>query len=163
MKRNLAYKDLIIEPNREVVSLRKQAAPAKPTKSLRQKPGHGLLGADIVWRGIRGKGRGVFTNRDIFKGEIVEVAPVVPVSKKNIPEDEAPDGYVLDWDGDVKGQEYCMALGYIMLYNHSAEPNIELESDLTAKTITAMAIRNIKAGEELTWDYGCEIWFDTKK
>jgi SET domain-containing protein len=56
-----------------------------------------------------------------------------------------------------------MALGYIMLYNHSAEPNIELESDLNAKTITAMAIKNIKAGEELTWDYGCEIWFDTKK
>jgi hypothetical protein len=162
MKRNLAYKDLIIEPKIQPVRTRTVQPKSPIVTRLKTKPGQGLMGSDIVWRSVRGKGRGVFTNRDIFKGEIVEIAPVVPVAKKNIPEDEAPDGYVLDWDGDVKGQEYCMALGYIMLYNHSADPNIELESDLGAKTITVMALRNIKAGEELTWDYGCEIWFDTK-
>lgn len=119
----------------------------------------GLHGADIVWKPVRGKGRGVFTRKDIRKGEIVEVAPVIPISKAHVPDGEPPDMYVLDWDEDVPGREYAMALGYIMLYNHSENPNIELESDLRTKTITAVAMRGIEAGEELTWDYGCEVWF----
>jgi SET domain-containing protein len=122
---------------------------------------YGQRGSHIVWGPIKGKGRGVFTTRRIKKGEIVEVAPVLPISKKNVPEDEVPDGWVLDWDDEVKGQEYALALGYIMVYNHSTKPNIELESDLGEQLITAVAVRNIAAGEELTWDYGCEVWFET--
>ncbi len=123
----------------------------------------GLSGSHIVWKSIPGKGRGVFTLRDIRKGEIIEIAPAVPVSKKHVPDDYAPDGYVLDWDEDTKGKEYAMGLGYIMLYNHSNKPNIELESDLTDNLFTVMAIRDIKIGEELCWDYGCDVWFRVKK
>lgn len=143
MKQNLAYKQPAIEQNFNDYC--------------------GLLGSDIVWKSVKGKGRGVFTNRDIRKGEVVEVAPAIPVSKKHVPDGAAPDGYVLDWDGDTKGKEYAMGLGYIMLYNHSRTPNIELESDLEEMTFTVMAIRDVAAGEELCWDYGCDVWFRVKK
>lgn len=138
MKRNLAYKQPAIEQNN----------------------GYGLRGCPVIWNDVPGKGRGVFATQPIKKGEIIEVAPVVPVSKKHVPDGAPPDMYVLDWDEDVKGKEYAMALGYIMLYNHSPDANMELESDLEALTVTAVALRNIKAGEELTWDYGCELWFE---
>ncbi len=121
-----------------------------------------ILGASIAWRKISDdKGRGVFALRDIAKGEVIEIAPVVPVSKKNVKENgEAPDGYLLEWDADTKGEEYCMPLGYIMMYNHSDEANMDLESNLENYTMTAKAMRDIRQGEELTWDYSCELWFD---
>lgn len=121
-----------------------------------------MLGANIVWRKISDeKGRGVFAQRDIAKGEVIEVAPVVPVAKENVIENgEAPDGYLLEWDADTSGEEYAMPLGYVMLYNHNSEPSIAIESDLAEYTMTVKAARDIKAGEELTWNYACELWFD---
>ncbi|PZP54448.1 MAG: hypothetical protein DI586_09930 [Micavibrio aeruginosavorus] len=121
-----------------------------------------ILGASIAWRKISDdKGRGVFALRNIKKGEVIEVSPVVPVAKKDIKHNgSAPDGYLLEWDEDTKGEEYCMPLGYIMLYNHSKKPTMHLDSDLENYVMTASALRDIKVGEELTWDYSCEIWFD---
>ena len=122
----------------------------------------GLMGSNIQWKKIPGKGRGVFALKKIKKGAIVEIAPVTPMSKKNVPPSEAPDGLVIDWDGSKKGKEYAIVFGYVMLYNHSDEPNIELESDLGEMTITVTALRDIKAGEELAWDYGVDLWFRAK-
>ena len=125
----------------------------------------GLPGAEIRWKEtVSGKGRGVFAYRDFKKGEIIEVAPVIPVSKRNVYDNgEAPDGYLLDWDGNYEDEEYCMPLGYIMLYNHSNDPNIMLDQDFDAYTMTAIALRDIKKGEEICWNYNCEIWFDDQK
>lgn len=124
--------------------------------------GETILGAKIAWRVIsEEKGRGVFALRDIKKGEIIEVAPVVTVSKENVKENgEAPDGYLLEWDEETEGEEYCMPLGYIMLYNHSSNATLEIECDMEEYTMTVKASRNIKAGEELTWNYACDVWFD---
>lgn len=121
-----------------------------------------ILGAKIGWRVIsEEKGRGVFALRDIRKGEVIEVAPVVTVSKEHVQNNgEAPDGYLLEWDDETEGEEYCMPLGYIMLYNHSSEPTLDIECDMEDYTMTAMAARDVKAGEELTWDYAIDVWFD---
>lgn len=121
-----------------------------------------ILGASIVWRKISDeKGRGVFAARDIREGEVIEISPVVPVAKGNIVENgDAPDGYLLQWDADTEGEEYAMPLGYVMLYNHSENPTIVIESDMEEYTMTVKAARDIKAGEELTWNYACELWFD---
>lgn len=119
-----------------------------------------FIGAHIGWRNVKGKGRGVFALRNIAKGSVVEVAPVIVVAHEDVPEGSPPDGYLLDWEPNVEGQEHCMPLGYIMLYNHSSKPTLYLENDHEEMTITSFAIRDIKAGEELTWDYNCEIWFD---
>ena len=125
----------------------------------RKRNDYGLKGAHIVWKAVPKKGRGVFTTRNIKKGEIIEVSPVVTMKSKNVPKDEAPDGWVLDWDENNRNKKYALGLGYLMLYNHSAKPNIRLESDLEKNLITVFALRNIKAGEELAWNYGVEVWF----
>ncbi len=124
--------------------------------------GETILGAKIAWRHISDeKGRGVFALRDIAKGEVIEVAPVIPMTHDDIPESgNAPDGYVLDWDEDDPEEAHGLVLGYIMLYNHSKTPNMDFESDFEHYTITATASRDIQAGEELTWNYDCELWFD---
>lgn len=123
-----------------------------------------VLDAAIDWRGGTGeKGRGVFARRDIAKGEVIERAPVVPMSKDDIPESGgAPDGYVLEWDDETEGEEHALVLGYVMLYNHGENPNLHLDSDYEENTITVTALRDIKAGEELTWNYNCELWFDVE-
>lgn len=124
-----------------------------------------MLGAKIGWREIdEEKGRGVFALRDIKKGEVIEVAPVIPVAKENVVENgEAPDGYLLTWDDEEEGEEYCMPLGYIMMYNHGPAANMDLESNIGDYTITAKASRDIKAGEELTWDYSCDLWWEEEE
>jgi hypothetical protein len=122
-----------------------------------------MAGAQIAWMEINEeKGRGMFALRDFKKGEILETAPVIPVAKENVVDSgEAPDGYLLDWDGNYENEEYCMPLGYIMMYNHSKEPNIMLDQDYDKYTMQAIAIRDIKKGEELCWDYNIdELWFD---
>ncbi len=123
---------------------------------------YGQNGSKIGWRETGDeRGRGVFAVHDIAEGEMIEAAPVIVVAKDDVPDDGgAPDGYLLDWDPDEEGQEHCMPLGYIMLYNHSSKPTLRLENDHAEMTITSFALRDIKAGEELTWDYSCEIWFD---
>jgi len=119
-------------------------------------------GSKIGWRETGDeRGRGVFARVDIAQGEMIEQAPVIIVAKDAVPDDGgAPDGYLLDWEPEEEGREHCMPLGYIMLYNHSRHPTLRLENDHEEMTITSFALRDIKAGEELTWDYSCEIWFD---
>lgn len=121
-----------------------------------------MTGARIGWRQIsEEKGRGVFALRDFKAGEKLEIAPVVPVSKESVVENgDAPDGYLLEWDGNYEDEEYCMPLGYVMMYNHADEPNIHMDPDYDAYTMTVVALRDIKAGEELCWNYGCELWFE---
>lgn len=122
-----------------------------------------MAGAQIAWMDIsEEKGRGMFALRDFKKGDVLETAPVIPVAKENVVNSgEAPDGYLLDWDGNYENEEYCMPLGYIMMYNHSKEPNIMLDQDYDKYTMQAIALRDIKKGEELCWDYNVdELWFD---
>ncbi len=124
-----------------------------------------ITGAKIGWKHIDDeKGRGMFALRDFKKGEVLEISPVVPVAAADIPDSGgAPDGYLLDWDDETEGEEHCMPLGYVMMYNHSAEPNIHIESDLGEYTMTVTAMRDIKKGEELCWNYSCEIWWENEE
>lgn len=121
-----------------------------------------IKGAKIAWQFIKGsKNRGVFALDNFKKGEVIEISPVITVSKKDVKENgQAPDGYLLQWDADIKGEEYCMPMGYVMMYNHSSKPNILIDSDQENYTMTVSALRDIKAGEELAWNYSCELWFD---
>ncbi len=128
------------------------------------------IGNRIVWKpsGLH-KGRGVFALVDIMEGEVIEQSPVtiIPKAETDLIDadtslDSVLDQYLLRWQPDVKGQEYCLGHGYLMLYNHHPEPNAYLVHDFDFKTISMTAGRDIKAGEEITFDYDCELWFDVQ-
>ncbi len=130
------------------------------TAKAKAKAAETILDSAIGWQRVKGKARGVFARRSIHKGEVIERAPVVPMGKKHLADGYPPDGYVLEWREDKKGEEYALVLGYVMLYNHSDTPNMKLETDFRSQTINVIAARPVKAGEELTWNYNCELWFD---
>lgn len=137
--------------------------PEKAEKHMNDiEPLQGTLGAKVGWGYINGpKGRGLFAREDIPAGTLIINDPVVPVSVESIPDNgDAPDGYLLDWLPDVPGQEHALILGYLILSNHSATPNIKVENDYESICACATTMRDIKAGEELTWNYACDIWFD---
>ncbi len=101
-------------------------------------------------------GRGVFAARAIAEAETVEVCPTL-----ELPEGDVA-GRLLDYvfDSPDGNGTVVMPLGYGMLYNHSAEANLEyVEADDGA--IAYVALRAIAAGEELTINYGTE-WWDTR-
>jgi hypothetical protein len=113
---------------------------------------------ELTVKPIPGKGRGVIAERDFAAGEVVEVAPVVLV-----PDADAAGvhgtivaRYWYEWDeGD-----YALVMGYGSLYNHSFDPNAEYVRDFEGLTMSYVALRPIRAGEEVTINYngvrGCD-------
>jgi len=115
------------------------------------------------------KGRGIFTTEDIEKGTIVEVAPVIVMTReeRKLLDQTLLHDYIFEWGRDPKGCR--MALGYVPIYNHSYRSNCEYEMDYEEGLITVKAVRFIKAGEELSinyngdWNNETPVWFDVKK
>jgi SET domain-containing protein len=113
-------------------------------------------------------GRGIFTSQDIAPGIVVEVSPVIVMSReeRKLLDQTLMHDYIFEWGGDK--QQCCMALGYVPVYNHAYKSNCEYEMDFANKTITIKAVHFIKAGEELFINYNgnwndCKpVWFDVK-
>ncbi|MEM7426511.1 MAG: SET domain-containing protein [Pseudomonadota bacterium] len=98
-----------------------------------------------------GKGRGVFAVRDIPKGTLIERVPCLQVPEPEIygtENETALASYAFGWDEDT----VIIALGYGSLYNHSYEPNATYYTDAPL-TQSYEALRDIKAGEEITINY----------
>ena len=98
-------------------------------------------------------GRGVFATRHFDEGEAVEHCPTL-----ELPENEVA-GQLGDYVfGSNEGEdEVLLLLGFGMLYNHSAEPNVEYVQE-EPRVIKFVAIRPVEPGDELTIDYGEEWW-----
>lgn len=134
---------------------------AQAPKTVKLRKDDTILGGAIGWQKAGTKGRGVFARRALRKGEVIEISPVITMDKNSVPDNgDPPDGYALEWDLETKRQEYCMPLGYVMMYNHSSKPNIALSCDYNKLEIHVVTLRPVKKGEELRWDYNCEVWFD---
>ena len=98
-------------------------------------------------------GRGVFATRAFAKGDAVESCPTLEVHGDDV------SGRLGDYVfGSPESEDYVvLTLGYGMLYNHSYEANCEYIQD-GPRVITFVTLRDVKAGEELTIDYGEEWW-----
>src|SRR4051812_19872411 len=109
-------------------------------------------------------GRGVFTSENLAKETIVEIAPVLVMSKdeRRLLDQTLLHDYIFEWGHDNK--QCCMALGYVPLYNHSYKSNCEYEMDFDERIIRIKTVRFIKKGEELfinyngDWDDGKPLW-----
>jgi len=108
-----------------------------------------------------GKGRGVYTNSNLKKNTVIEIAPVIVMSKSDrlLLDKTLLHDYIFEW-GDKRNQ-CCMALGYVPLYNHSYRSNCEYEMSFKKQIITIKTVRAIKEGEELTINYNGD-WNDAK-
>jgi SET domain-containing protein len=94
------------------------------------------------------KGRGVYTDRDISKGETVLVDPVISFK------DSTARGLIHDYTFQWKEEGWsALALGILSIVNHSFEPNCEYRFHYSEKTISLRTLRHIKKGEEITMNY----------
>lgn len=113
-------------------------------------------------------GRGVFTNADLRKNTVVEIAPVIVMSKtdRSYLDQTLLHDYIFEWG--EKQDQCCMALGYIPMYNHSYQSNCEYEMDFKKEVMKIKTVRAVKAGEELfinyngDWNNRKPLWFDAK-
>jgi uncharacterized protein len=114
------------------------------------------------------RGRGVFTTKNLKKGTVIEISPVLVLTEKERKTIEKTllYHYVFEWGDDKKRAAF--ALGYISLYNHSYDANCEYEMEFGKKLMTVRTVKNIEKGEELFINYNAtpddktEVWFDTK-
>jgi SET domain-containing protein len=113
------------------------------------------------------KGKGVFTTDPIPANQIIELSPVIVMSKEDRShlDQSLLHDYIFEW-GEAK-DKCCMALGFIPMYNHSYQSNCEYFMDYKNETIFVKTVRDIQSGEELTinyngdWDDETPVWFET--
>ncbi len=116
----------------------------------------------IYVRAVEQKGRGVFAQRALRKGEVFERSPVIvlPASQWDSIERTVLFNYCYEWDGD-----YALALGLGSLFNHSYQPNAIYTRQLTDLVMEYTALRDIAADEEITVNYNGDpadqdpLWF----
>ncbi len=114
------------------------------------------------------KGLGVFTNKAIRKGTVLEVAPVIvmPLTQKAALDKTLLHDYVFLWGKDE--ERIAMALGWIPIYNHSYNSNCTYEMNFETNEMMIMSVRTIKADEEITINYNgaaddaTPVWFEVK-
>ena len=114
------------------------------------------------------RGRGVFTAENITENTIIEISPVIVMSReeRKLLDQTLLHDYIFEWGQDRK--ICCVALGYVSLYNHSYHSNCEYLMDYDQGLIRIRTTRFIKKGEELfinyngDWNNESPVWFDTK-
>ena len=99
-------------------------------------------------------GRGLFAMEDIPKGTCIIEYVGRKVGKK---EQELDRGRYFFWVSDTEMIDGNIPKNTARYINHSCAPNCE--ADGPGRHIYIWALRKIKAGEELTYDYGDE-YFD---
>jgi len=111
-------------------------------------------------------GRGMYASRDIKKGELIEVSPVI-ISPKNEwkhLEKTVMSDYCFHWG--EKGDDTAIVLGYGSLFNHSYSPNCIYYSNEKNSIMEFYSIVDIKKDEEITVNYNGEpedqspLWFN---
>ena len=112
-----------------------------------------------------GMGRGVFTTEKIIAGTVIEISPVIVMSKddKVYLNKTLLHNYIFDWG--IEKDKCCMALGLVPIYNHCYTSNCEYFMDYEEDTIMVKTVCEVEEGEELTINYNgdfddaTELWF----
>ena len=108
------------------------------------------------------KGRGIFACEPIAAGTLIEAVPIIIVPAEQCPllDRTILHDYYFHWDGDPDGEgRGAVALGLVALCNHSRRPNARVRRNLAQDTLDLVALSPIAAGDEVTIDYNCPLWF----
>lgn len=122
-----------------------------------------VLRGPIAVRLLPGKGRGVVAARAVAEGEPLAADPCLPLTADDCAKLEATSLHGHYFAHPEIDGEGCLVFGPISLVNHGPEPNCRLEwaeDERTGWTVSLFARRPLAAGEELTIDYACELWFE---
>lgn len=111
----------------------------------------------ISFRRSRIHGMGGFARKDIPAGTpLIEYLgrKVTKAESLRLCEEDNPYIFCLDDEHDLDGGVEWNPARFI---NHSCAPNCETELDEEAGRVWVLALRDIRAGEELTFNYGYEL------
>lgn len=97
-------------------------------------------------------GRGLYANKNIKKGEIVEVSPVLIIDRDDAKRisDTIVNVYVFEWNR----QNSALALGNGSLFNHSKKSNVSYMNSFSTKEVIFISNKEIKKGQQLFINYG---------
>lgn len=98
-------------------------------------------------------GRGVFSKTKISKGKLIEVSPLIVISKKK-ESDSIMNTMLGSYVYFFEKHKIAIAGGFGSFFNHSEENNLKWVIDHKKQTIRYYAIRDIKEGEQLFLNYG---------
>jgi len=127
-----------------------------------------MINESLLIKKTKGKGRGIFTSKNIPADTIIEESPVIVLSSSDriLLDKTLLHDYIFEWGEDK--DECCMALGFIPLYNHSYQSNCEYFMDFEEESIHVKTVRDIVTGEEITinyngdWNNEKKIWFEVE-
>jgi SET domain-containing protein len=111
------------------------------------------------------KGRGIFAREPIAAGTLIETAPVivVPAAQCSLLDTTILHDYYFHWDGDPDGEgRGAVALGLLALCNHARRPCARVKRNFVRNTLDLVALAPIAAGDEVTIDYNCPLWFEAQ-
>ncbi|KAJ6557398.1 cytidine deaminase-like protein, partial [Mycena vulgaris] len=112
-----------------------------------------------VIKNSQGKGRGVFAARAIASHTVVEISPVILLTKEEYETHgrfTSLDEYTFKW----KNGSRAVALGLGSLFNHSNFPNVSYKIDSSTDSIHYTTTRNVEPDEEMCIYYGSNHWFE---
>lgn len=110
-----------------------------------------------------GKGRGLCAAQAIRAGQLIESCPVILLddTERRKYEGTRLKPYFFCWqEHDPDTWTAAVALGGVSLCNHSSTPNAGIDFMHERLEIELRARRPIEPGEEITFDYGTELWFE---
>lgn len=102
--------------------------------------------------------RGLFATRRVRSGRTLVESPVLvlPSSHRAALCTTPIYEYTFKWELDYG----ALALGAISFANHSSRPSAFCYPDFERRTLVLVALKDIEMGQEVTIDYGEEIWFE---
>ncbi|MFX1378715.1 MAG: SET domain-containing protein-lysine N-methyltransferase [Promethearchaeota archaeon] len=119
------------------------------------------------------KGKGVFATRNIGKGQTIEVAHIILISKNDweLIKDTALSNYSFEWDDPKCKGIYDSAISFSIsqFINHSYKPNTKYRYNHENNLIEYITIRKISKGEEITVNYNgnpsnkSSVWFEVEE
>jgi uncharacterized protein len=124
------------------------------TRSLTKVVHDPQAGPDLHVRRVRGMGRGVFAGRRFRRGEVIEVCPILPLTRR---EERACRGTALDryfFAWDEPGYIVAVVFGLGCVYNTSPDPNARFSQRWSTRDMVYRAARDIEMGEQILVNYG---------
>jgi uncharacterized protein len=103
-------------------------------------------------------GQGVFAKKAFLQGDpVLEIDDTDPVldRAKLTPEQEVFIDVFVSVDGKQKTTWMKSPEKFI---NHSCDPNTYVLTDMRSGVRRIWALKNLRVGDELTWDYALNIW-----